>query len=101
GGGAQAAATPGAAFADALHLETDAFPSPFAGTDPRGDFWFWKSFLAGDPDVGQASLALAVPDPAAAPAALAVNLLGFGGDQAVELRWNGVSRGVDGWQGTG
>src|SRR5206468_11150353 len=27
--------------------------------------------------------------------------LGFGGDQGVELRWNGASLGVDTWQGTG
>lgn len=98
---APAAGAPGASFPETLHLETDAFPSPFAGTDPRGDFWFWKSFLAGDPDVGRASVSVAVPSPAIGSASLAVNLLGFGGDQGVELRWNGTSLGSDNWQGTG
>ena len=98
---APAAGTPGASFPETLHLETDAFPSPFAGTDPRGDFWFWKSFLAGDPDVGRATVSVAVPSPAGGPASLVVNLLGFGGDQGVELRWNGASLGSDAWQGTG
>jgi len=100
-GAAAAAAPADASFHDTVHFETDAFPSAFAISDPRGDFWFWASFLAGDPDVGQATLALAVPTPAAAPASLAVNLLGFGGNQAVELRWNGGSVGVESWGGTG
>lgn len=89
-----------AAFADTLHLETDAIPAVSAPL-PVEDFWIWKSLYPGYPGYDRATLAVDVPAPAAGAAQLAVNLYGFADSQRASLSMNGRQIGEIAWSGTG
>jgi Peptidase family C25 len=89
------------AFADTLHLETDAIPAPSAPL-PVEDFWIWASLFPGFPGFDRATLTVDVPAPAAAAqATLAVHLHGFAAAQRVSVAVNGRPAGELAWAGSG
>lgn len=105
GGAATAPAPQGQSFQDTQHFKQSVFANPYVTSDPTSDYWFWQSFISGDPQIGQGSFAVAlagVPAPGAG-AALTVNLMGFSSSHRVTVELNGSAVGeVDWtWDGTG
>ncbi|HEY0781037.1 MAG TPA: C25 family cysteine peptidase, partial [Thermoanaerobaculia bacterium] len=103
GGAAAAPAPQGQSFQDSQHVKQSVFASPFATSDPASDYWFWRAFLSGDPQIGHGSFAVTLagaPAPGAA-AALTVNLMGFSSSHRVTVAVNGSAAGEVDWTADG
>lgn len=87
-------------FADTLHLEEDAIPTPM-GPMSVEDFWIWKSFFPGYPGFDHFAFGVTVPSPAASGGTLAVTVVGFAAVQRADLRLNGRWLGELAWEGSG
>jgi len=91
-------------FAERLPFEDDLLLRPTLGTDPEGDYWFWKVIITGNPDYDPALLDLEVPGVAAAGSdtALTVNLFGVPTEEIEPsyhalIRINGQEIGTASW----
>ena len=92
-------------FLDTEHVKQSVFANPYVTSTPSDDYWFWQSFLSGDPQIGQGSFTVNLSGVAAgaAGASLTVNLMGFTSSHRVSVQLNGAALGeIDWtWDGTG
>ena len=87
-------------FPDTVHYETDLIPA-VVGPVVVPNYWIWETFFPGDPQVGSATVSINVASPAAGPATLVVNLIGFAAEQRAAITVNGNSLPEVDWQGVG
>src|SRR5258708_14197912 len=69
----------GQTFLATEHFKQNVFANPYVTANPADDYWFWQSFLSGDPQIGQGSFTVDVAGVAtgATGGSLTVNLMGF------------------------
>jgi Peptidase family C25 len=103
GGGAVAPAPAGETFLDSEHFKQSAFANPYVTSNPSDDYWFWQSFLAGDPQIGQGSFTVNLSGVAAGASggSLTVNLMGFTSSHRVAVQLNGAALGEIDWDWDG
>ena len=88
-----------ASFANAAHLEQNAFPATVLPLDPESDYWFWDFVQAGDPTFGSKTFAFdAVGLATPGAASLTVNLqgataAGVAGEHHATVTLNGTALG--------
>jgi hypothetical protein len=88
-------------FLDTEHFKQNVFANPYVTANPSDDYWFWQSFLSGDPQVGQGSFTVHLAGVAAGGGSLTVNLMGFSSSHRVGLQLNGATLGEIDWQWDG
>ena len=104
---AQAAPLPpapaGQTFLDTEHFKQSVFANPYVTANPADDYWFWQTFLSGDPQIGQGSFTVALAGVAAGATggSLTVNLMGFSSSHRVAVQLNGAALGEIDWQWDG
>ena len=103
-------ATPGGSFFTSRHFEEDLLPRPVVARSPLEDYWFWAGLIAGHPSLGSWTStfdldgALGAAAPATEEGELRLRFRGqttdlSGIDQRAEVRLNGTTLGVIGWEG--
>ena len=93
----------GQTFLDTEHFKQNVFANPYVTTNPTDDYWFWQSFLSGDPEIGRGSFTVDLAGVAAGDtgASLTVNLMGFSSSHRVAVQLNGAALGEIDWQWDG
>jgi Peptidase family C25 len=93
----------GQTFLDTEHFKQNVFANPYVTANPKDDYWFWQSFLSGDPQIGQGSFTVNVAGVAAGASggSLTVNLMGFSSSHRVAVQLNGAALGEIDWQWDG
>jgi hypothetical protein len=93
----------GQTFLDTEHFKQNVFANPYVTANPKDDYWFWQSFLSGDPQIGQGSFTVNVAGVAAGATggSLTVNLMGFSSSHRVAVQLNGAALGEIDWQWDG
>jgi len=97
------AAPAGQSFLDTEHFKQSVFANPYVTANPTEDYWFWQSFLSGDPQIGQGTFTVNVAGVAAGATggSLTVNLMGFSSSHRVAVQLNGAALGEADWQWDG
>ncbi len=93
----------GQTFLDTEHFKQSVFANPYVTANPADDYWFWQSFLSGDPQIGQGTFTVDVAGVAAGATggSLTVNLMGFSSSHRVAVQLNGAALGEIDWQWDG
>jgi Peptidase family C25 len=93
------AAPAGQSFLDTEHFKQSVFANPYVTANPTEDYWFWQSFLSGDPQIGQGTFTVNVAGVAtgATGGSLTVNLMGFSSSHRVAVQLNGAALGEVDW----
>lgn len=93
----------GQTFLDTEHFKQSVFANPYVTANPTEDYWFWQSFLSGDPQIGQGTFTVDVAGVAAGATSgsLTVNLMGFSSSHRVAVQLNGAALGEIDWQWDG
>jgi hypothetical protein len=98
-------------FRDSAHAEQQSFAATVVATDPESNYWFWSSFVAGEPGSSVQSFPINASNVAWTPggtfggtAHLSVNLFGasatgMSGEHQAAIFFNGTQIGFAQWTG--
>jgi Peptidase family C25 len=97
---------PGGSFPFSAHAEQETFAATVVATDPDADYWYWASFVAGDPQLGSQAFPLSgeAASTIAQTAHLRLNVqgasdTGIAGEHQAQVSLNGTAIGGAQWTG--
>jgi hypothetical protein len=97
---------PGESFSATSHVEQETFAATVLATDPDSDYWYWASFVAGDPQLGSQAFTLSAEAAATLTQAAHLRLnvqgasaTGIDGEHQAQVSLNGTPIGGAQWTG--